>query len=672
MHDPRIANFCLRICLTWGFVLILNGGPGWCQTSDSAVFADPLFAKAEISLEDLQAGLEDPDRAASLIRNHFTRAEGLTAEQQQDFLSQALQHESWEVRQQAVEQLQRLGILQEVISEKVKSLGPRVAFSFKSALVKSRPISAPASALTDEAIATLLKDVSSQEDDKGFAAKSQIESLGLSAVPGLLQALTDKDLAPVAASALGRVIGQADAKANAIVAQTRDLGARSPAPTTRAKVRMGTVEKGEPQTLVRRFGEDQPTDVQVFFATNRQRLDPEPESNARLITGAVLVTFALVACILSVARLFFFNKDHRIGCWPIVMFVALIVLAIGGLVQFNSAWLEKYSLHEGVQFGSRRSPTSEVSYGTCHVSIPPTHQLGQVERPSVGAESEEHHVVLRSTEVMQDDEFFDSVRKLLAQKTTDGECFVFVHGYNVDFDEAARRTAQIHYDLRFSGVPMFFTWPSRGSFHHYFSDRNEILVSHEVIKQFLSDVAERSKATRIHVIAHSMGADATCRAIAELDAEGQLFEQIVLAAPDIDTTYFETNLLPKIMPKAKRTTLYCSKNDWALYASDRFNDGPRAGDSSDQVIVAVGLDTVDASDMDTELLGHSYYGSCMPLIEDVRMLLTENLSPEDRRLKAQQTAQKIPFWMFDLSDAADTEPNEEQTPPEPAPAPSSD
>ena len=424
---------------------------------------------------------------------------------------------------------------------------------------------------------------------------------------------------------------------------------RAKAPLARAKAQMGTAKHGEPLTLVRRFGDDQPVDVQVFFGTNRQRLESNRKSNTRLVTGAVLVSLAVLACLLSVAHMIYRTKDKRIGCWPLIMFLMLILLAIIGLYQFNSAWLQKYALNEGVQFGNRRSQTAEMNYGTCHVSIPPTHQIGRVERPTIGAEDEELHVVVKSTEVLQDEVFFNTVQELLANQQTDGECFVFVHGYNVVFEDAARRTAQIHYDMRFSGVPMFFSWPSRGSFHQYFSDRNEILVSHRLIKQFLLDVANRSKAKRIHVIAHSMGADATCRAIADLDQQGQVFEQIVLAAPDIDTAYFESDLLPKIMPKAKRTTLYCSKNDWALYASDRFNDGPRAGDSSDQVIVADGLDTVDASDMDTELLGHSYYGSCMPLIDDLRTLLKENLSPQERRLIAQETNRRIPYWMFNLS-----------------------
>lgn len=661
MPGQRIVTLCSCIFALLGLFLgwNLNSPEARCQSPDSPAFEDPLFSKSDVTLADLEAGLADSERQDDIIRLHFTRAKGLSLEQKRAFLSLALQHESWDVRQQAVEQLQRLGILQDVIREKVAELGPRIAFSFKSALVQSGSLPTPASAVTDEAIANLLKEVNLPTDDKAFAARSQLESLGILAVPGLFRALQDKELAAIAASSLGRVIGEtaAEAKASAAVAQSRDLGPRNAAPTTRAKVRMGTVKKGEPQTLVRSFGEDRPVDVQVFFGTNRQRLDNKPKSNARLITGAALVVFALLVSLLSVVRIAYQSDSKRRGCWPIAILGVLLIVVAGGLYQVNAAWLQMYSLHEGTQFGNHRSAHGEVSYGTCHVSIPPTHQLGRVERPSVGAESQEKHVVLKSTEVMRDSQFFDAVRLLLAKKNTDGECFVFVHGYNVLFEDAARRTAQIHYDLRFSGIPIFFSWPSRGSFRHYFSDRNEILVSHQVIKQFLSDVAKRSQAKRIHVIAHSMGADATCRAIAELDQEGQLFEQIVLAAPDIDTAYFEGQLLPEIIPKAKRTTLYCSKNDWALYASDRFNDGPRAGDSSDQVIVAAGLDTVDASEMDTELLGHSYYGSCMPLIEDVRMLFTQNLPPKDRQLLAQQTEQKIPFWRFDLSEVAAVTPD---------------
>jgi esterase/lipase superfamily enzyme len=38
----------------------------------------------------------------------------------------------------------------------------------------------------------------------------------------------------------------------------------------------------------------------------------------------------------------------------------------------------------------------------------------------------------------------------------------YMNGYNVTFADAARRTAQIAYDLRFEGDPAFFSWPSQG------------------------------------------------------------------------------------------------------------------------------------------------------------------------------------------------------------------
>jgi esterase/lipase superfamily enzyme len=48
--------------------------------------------------------------------------------------------------------------------------------------------------------------------------------------------------------------------------------------------------------------------------------------------------------------------------------------------------------------------------------------------------------------------------------------FIFVHGYNVTFEDAARRTAQMSYDLSFDGAPVFYSWPSQGSLGDYLKD----------------------------------------------------------------------------------------------------------------------------------------------------------------------------------------------------------
>ncbi|MFX9020032.1 alpha/beta hydrolase, partial [Acinetobacter baumannii] len=35
---------------------------------------------------------------------------------------------------------------------------------------------------------------------------------------------------------------------------------------------------------------------------------------------------------------------------------------------------------------------------------------------------------------------------------------IYVHGYNMGFEEAALRTAQLSYDLKFPGVAFFYSW----------------------------------------------------------------------------------------------------------------------------------------------------------------------------------------------------------------------
>jgi esterase/lipase superfamily enzyme len=144
-----------------------------------------------------------------------------------------------------------------------------------------------------------------------------------------------------------------------------------------------------------------------------------------------------------------------------------------------------------------------------------------------------------------------------------------------------------------------------------------------------------------------MGGAAVGQAIAELERDDLVFDQIVLAAPDIDADVFREQLLPKLARHGRRTTLYCSKNDLALRVSYAFNDMYRAGDSSRGPLVAKDLDTVDASEIDTDLLGHSYYGDAVRLLDDVALIMKQNLPPTapDRRLRAVALLGPV-YWVF--------------------------
>ena len=52
------------------------------------------------------------------------------------------------------------------------------------------------------------------------------------------------------------------------------------------------------------------------------------------------------------------------------------------------------------------------------------------------------------------DSFYEDLASWLA-KVPVKQAFVFVHGYNVLFEDAVYRTAQLAYDLGFEGAPIF-------------------------------------------------------------------------------------------------------------------------------------------------------------------------------------------------------------------------
>src|SRR6185436_13757359 len=102
-------------------------------------------------------------------------------------------------------------------------------------------------------------------------------------------------------------------------------------------------------------------------------------------------------------------------------------------------------------------------------------------------------------------------------------------------------------------------------------------------------------------------------------ADKKMFNQVVLAAPDIDATIFKQRIAPAIITKARHITLYASAKDFALFASRHFNSGdPRAGDAGDGLVVVPGVDTIDASAGDCSLLGHLYYADSVPVLFDIQ------------------------------------------------------
>ncbi len=292
------------------------------------------------------------------------------------------------------------------------------------------------------------------------------------------------------------------------------------------------------------------------------------------------------------------------------------------------------------RFGPERNLEGDyLSYGRAIVTIPKTHQTGMVERPVWWRfefrEDPKKHVTMMEPVLMTPETFYAEMREstgVAPQK----ELLMFVHGFNVPYADAMRRTGQISYDLGFGGVSFCYSWPSQGDVTKYPVDKENSEWTTPHLAKVLNDLQKETQFEKVHIIAHSMGTRVLSYALRSAQDAGfnLRLNNVILAAPDIDADIFKEQILPKIKGSTQRLTMYASSGDQALNLSMRFNGSRRLGLSGDGLVVVPDLmDTVDASGIDTSLIGHSYYGSQGPVVQDLFKLVIKGLVPRQRDLR---------------------------------------
>jgi esterase/lipase superfamily enzyme len=223
------------------------------------------------------------------------------------------------------------------------------------------------------------------------------------------------------------------------------------------------------------------------------------------------------------------------------------------------------------------------------------------------------------------------------------QAFVFVHGFNVSFDDALFRAAQMTFDTGFDGVPFVYSWPSIAGLSGYILDRTRAQSAEDYLRGFIELIEKQSGAKTIHLIAHSMGNDPLLRVLRYMSdrppsgapARTPRFGEIILAAPDVTRETFE-QAVPRIKALGTGMTLYASSNDWALRVSQELLRGePPAGwVPSTGPLVVSGVDTIDISKASTDFfsLNHSTFADREQLLKDMGGLLEKSTRPPNRRL----------------------------------------
>jgi esterase/lipase superfamily enzyme len=256
----------------------------------------------------------------------------------------------------------------------------------------------------------------------------------------------------------------------------------------------------------------------------------------------------------------------------------------------------------GTLFNGERGKS--LHYATVTVSIPPTHIPGKIEWASTPPGNPAADFVVRDEAYLDDDKAF--VQALNAQLATrpkgSRKVFIFIHGYNTLFAEGIYRFAQVVHDSKAPGIPVLFTWASRGKLADYIYDNNSATVARDDLAHTLH-LLLASNADQVNILAHSMGNWVTVEALRQLKISGNLqptskFGDVFLAAPDIDVDVFKSQMRSFGKPR-KPFYIVLSKDDKALGFSKFIAGGEnRVGaDNNIEELQALGATVIDLTDV---------------------------------------------------------------------------
>lgn len=433
------------------------------------------------------------------------------------------------------------------------------------------------------------------------------------------------------------------------------------APTTNPPPSMSP---GSPATIAalpskKTVNEKQPDSIQVFFATDRALVRA---GDIHLWIKTIVPSgLALAICAILLIQALY-ARSRRWVWWTVFAGCAIVTCFMAQQASVQAGQLYRMASRGSVWFSSQRYASEPDSYplhlGVSEVSLPKNRKAGELPAPSIFklefSENADRHVSIQRVDRMSPDEFFGGIDGVLERDDSES-ALVFIHGYNVTFDDAMRRTAQISADVKFAGASILYSWPSQGKTLSYSTDESNVAWSITHLETFLLDLRQRTGVKKVHVVAHSMGNRVLVGALERLALrfpdKQPMFGQVVMAAPDVDTDEFVKRYVSSVSACATRATLYASSGDRALLASMKLHGYRRLGLTSSPQPTFAGIDVVDVSPIDTSILGHSYYGSHPLMLQELRELIYSGTGPVDRQwLVTAQGSHSPPLWRFRLQE----------------------
>ena len=237
---------------------------------------------------------------------------------------------------------------------------------------------------------------------------------------------------------------------------------------------------------------------------------------------------------------------------------------------------------------------------------------------------------------------------------------IYIHGFKVGFEYAALSTAE--YDLYTGGLGPFilYSWPSYNSLFEYSHDRDSVRYTTAHARQFIEYLANqinagKLSAEKIHVVAHSSGAEVIGSVLRELALmsrdltpeqrrEKWHIGSVLLVAPDISVDVARERVLKEdLRGMVEQIVVYSSIHDRALeWAASILYRTPRLGSArehdfteQDRYWLSQATD-VALVDSDSAPYGgfinHSHHRFSPAVASDIILCLRSSLTPQERGL----------------------------------------
>jgi esterase/lipase superfamily enzyme len=337
----------------------------------------------------------------------------------------------------------------------------------------------------------------------------------------------------------------------------------------------------------------------------------------------VLVALSLVAC----------------ASRPESGFLSAVALSPPGAVDHTLlvATTRERDPRPGTLFNGDRATATDFAELT--ISVPPNHKPGAIEWATTPPGDPSVDFVVHDEKYLDGDKaFVQALNAQLAKQPRGGrKVLLFVHGFNTMFAEGVYRLAQLAHDAKSPGVPVLFTWASRGSPTAYVYDLNSATAARDGLEHTLRLLLD-SNAEEVNVLAHSMGNWVTVEAFRQIRISGDLSHAnkigyVFLAAPDIDIDVFKSQMRRFGKPR-KPFYIILSQDDRALFLSKTIAGGvTRVGDNADVAeLAALGATVIDLTDLKgTDPTNHDKFAQLAAVAPDLRSVLARGL-PRDHEV----------------------------------------